>query len=77
MLVEAKGDLEGQYYMVDERDLNDKVLKYLQAFVEESDSLINEQEVDETSDEILKLKNLIADLRQDRMQLKQEIDAFR
>lgn len=57
--------------MVDKNEISDNVFKYLSAFIEGSDSLIDEGEsvIDEDSQELQKLKALINDLRADRMQL--------
>ena len=65
--------------MVDKNVISDNLFKYLQAYVEVTDSLLNEDATagDDDSEEIQKLKALIHDLRADRIQLQQELDQFK
>jgi hypothetical protein len=79
LLVEAKVELGTQFLMVDKDELTENAYKYLTAFVEGPDSIVVEDTsiLDESSEEMAKLKTLINDLRADRVQLQVEIDQFR
>lgn len=72
-------ELGSQFLMVDKDELTENAYKYLTAFVEGPDSIVVEDTsiLDESSEEMAKLKTLINDLRADRVQLQVEIDQFR
>ena len=78
LLVES----QDQFFVVEKSQLSEQALRYLQSYVEQQDSLEHvkentEQLIEEKHPKIEKLKALVADLRQDRVQLQQELQQFR
>lgn len=75
---------ESKFYLVDTEELTETAVKYLKAHVEEysDEEFIQDvvgrsvQDMDEDP-EIEKLKALVTDLRQDRIELQAELEQFR
>ena len=75
---------ETEYYLVDLERVTETATKYLQAFIEDydDDEWVHEavgksaHELDE-GPEVEKLKALVTDLRQDRIELQAELEQFR
>lgn len=73
-LIEKIANLKNEqdkFYVVEKSQVSEAALKYLQSFAKGGDLILHDElsAIDEQSAEIRNLKALVADLRQDRVQL--------
>lgn len=68
---------EASFYMVQVGDLAPGAIRYLNAFADEDSDLFDSEQDDDIKEEAEKMRTLLAELRQDRDDLKNELENYK